>query len=109
MPLNPRQTDLSLKDICVFLKNRSPAYPRCLLANELGVIVQDDKQAEIELRNLLSDENSENVRCAAYGSLSVIGSPEQETMEALKRFRENPDNISLVAYADERNKILPNF
>jgi hypothetical protein len=106
MPLNPRQTDLSLKDICMFLKNRSPAYPRCLLANELGAMAQDDKQAEAELQNLLSDENSENVRCAAYGSLSIIRSPDPETMEALKRFRKNSDNIDLVAYADERNKVL---
>jgi hypothetical protein len=108
MPLSDfRQTDFTTEQIIQILKSRH-SYPRCGLINELGILAQEDKVAEAELRRLLPLEIRDNEKFAAYGLLSLIKNPDEETVEVLERFRSIPENEEIVNFADKKNAVSAN-
>jgi len=99
----PRQTGLTFEQISEMLDSGISNYPRCLLINELGIIAQENKNAEVKLRGLLFTEKRDNEKCGAYGFLSRIKEPDPETVQAIEQFRANPENNGIVRFADEKN------
>ena len=103
-----RQTNYSLQEILGMLKSGDSMHPRCLLLNEVGVIMGEDKNKEAEafLRELLESNKKdkpmpEEERFIAFCYLETANqtSLDQETHDKLKEFRKNPDNQEVIAKA----------
>jgi len=101
-----RQTNLTLEELSELLDCDAPGYPRCLLLNELGIIAEENKIAEAKLRGFLLTEESDNGKCAAYGFLSRIKEPDEETTKAIAEFKANPENEGIIEFADKMNASL---
>ncbi len=98
-----KQTELTFEEVSEMLDSGISSYPRCLLISELGVMAQENKNAEIKLRGLLLTEKGENEKCGAYGFLSRIKEPDFETKRAIEQFKANPENNGIVRFADAKN------
>ena len=101
-----RQTKLSTEEIIRLINDvENPTYPRCLLVNELGIIVdeEDNEDAREKLRELLNTEDEcEQVKYASYCWLCLTPKTE-ETLAALQVFMNNSENTELVEMAAENN------
>lgn len=103
-----RQTSLGFDQISKILtivdENDSP-YPRCLLANELGVMVNNDnsEQAQEKLCELLNaDGECEKVKYVSYCWLCNTSKTEK-TLAALQTFSSNKNNTEIVEMAAANN------
>jgi hypothetical protein len=103
-----RQTNLSFEELVAQIKNPIDT-PVCLLINEVGVILFEDKsmreKSEAFLRELMGDkEMDENERMIAYSFLSCLEDPATETAATLKKFQEeNPEDTEV---ANEQVKMV---
>ena len=96
-----RQTDLSLKELEAEINKVQSCYPKCMIVNEIGEICfRGDKKAEAILRRVL-DSNKPCEQFPAYYWLSVLDSPDPETIAKLVAFKDNPANADVVAEAKE--------
>ncbi|MCL5011827.1 MAG: hypothetical protein M1320_00165 [Patescibacteria group bacterium] len=103
-----RQTSLSFDQISKILtiadENDSP-YPRCLLANELGVMANNDnsEQAQEKLCELLNAEDEcEKVKYISYCWLCNIPITDK-TSAALQIFSNDQKNAEIIETAATNN------
>lgn len=93
-----RQTEFGRDELLKSLIEGDP-LPRCLCANELGIICCQDDDEEVEgvLRELLQNSlEDKKLKYVAFCSLSSKDEISPETAGALDDFREDPANIELV-------------
>jgi len=107
LPSELLQTGLTFGEIIQNLVANNTNIPKCALINDLGVMALENKEAETKLCELLLCEKGDNGRCAAYGFLSIIKSPDTETIAVLKEFKANSENDWIVKFADEINSKEP--
>lgn len=110
----PRQTELSLEDICYYLEQSrltggcgachggSLPYPPCLLVNELGTIAMEErnKEAEAKLRDIMEWPQDE-LRVIAYFYAMFVDNPSEETANAIVAFGAKPENQEIMKRIDE--------
>lgn len=101
-----RQTDLCFEELVNLLKNPDPAYPECLIANEIGCIFRTgDKESEKILCDLLSAKE-EKSRYAAYCFLNETNELDEKTRTKIQEFKANPINQELVVVAKAHMKTI---
>lgn len=96
-----RQTDLSFEELLQELDNMTSVYPRCLLINEIGGILEaggeEANKAAAFLRQLLNSENPYD-KFLAYCYLST-NNFDEVTFIVLEAFANNLQNAEIVLRA----------
>lgn len=101
-----RQADLSLEALLSELGLPKLGLPRCLVINEIGMVLLNEdkeKKAEKVLGQLLISDSRED-RFLALCFLSCAKDLEEETFSMLENFKKDPKNTDLIAIAQEQMK-----
>jgi hypothetical protein len=104
------KTNLTVDQVCKMLDENDRSYPRCFLADELGIAAfkENNSQAQDKLCKLLNDDESEKVievKHVSYCWLCVLENKTNKTIEALTQFVKNPENEFIITLAKEKRNI----
>lgn len=99
-----KQTTLNLEQLEKELESPKRPHQRCLIINEVGVLLIEEgrKEAEIILRKLLNSD-LDGDRLLAFCYLSVANDSDKETQDKLEEFRKEETNKHIIE--DARDKI----
>lgn len=98
-----KQTKLSVEEIIDILEGRSLSqshYPRCLLVNEIGVLMinEGDTKAR-EMIEKIVDGDNEIEKAIAFCFLCTIEPRDNEALQKIQKFVNNEKNKDAVEFA----------